>query len=68
MAFYVEDMKPMAWNDTAFDHLVYDEAQKDLVLSFVENHNNTKPIVGDVIVGKGNRVCHSWASPVALLT
>lgn len=43
----------MVWNDTAFDHLVYDEQQKDLVLAFVENHNNAKPMMGDVIVGKG---------------
>jgi SpoVK/Ycf46/Vps4 family AAA+-type ATPase len=30
----------MAWNDTAFSHLVYDDQQKDLVLSFVQNHNS----------------------------
>ncbi|KAK3945706.1 putative aaa family protein [Diplogelasinospora grovesii] len=53
LSFYVEDIKPMVWNDQAFDHLVYDQEQKDLVLSFVENHNNMKPILGDVIVGKG---------------
>ncbi|EGR52959.1 uncharacterized protein TRIREDRAFT_74187 [Trichoderma reesei QM6a] len=38
--FYVEDVDPMAWNDTAFSHLVYDDQQKDLVLSFVQNHNS----------------------------
>jgi SpoVK/Ycf46/Vps4 family AAA+-type ATPase len=53
VSFYVEDIRPMVWNDSAFDHLVYDEQQKDLVLSFVENHNHAKPIMGDVIVGKG---------------
>ena len=36
--FYIEDIKPMAWNDQAYDHLVYDHQQKDLVLSFVEHH------------------------------
>jgi len=41
------------WNDQAFEHLVYDEQQKDLVLAFVENHNNTTPMPGDVIKGKG---------------
>ncbi|KAK1251345.1 hypothetical protein MKX07_005900 [Trichoderma sp. CBMAI-0711] len=40
MDFYVEDVEPMAWNDTAFSHLVYDDQQKDLVLSFVQNHNS----------------------------
>jgi len=53
LSFFVEDIKPMVWNDQAFDHLVYDEQQKDLVLAFVENHNNTTPIPGDVIKGKG---------------
>jgi SpoVK/Ycf46/Vps4 family AAA+-type ATPase len=53
VAFYVEDIRPMVWNDGAFDHLVYDEQAKDLVLSFVENHNKAKPMMGDVIMGKG---------------
>ncbi|KAH0494597.1 hypothetical protein TgHK011_001214 [Trichoderma gracile] len=39
MEVYVEDVEPMVWNDTAFSHLVYDDQQKDLVLSFVQNHN-----------------------------
>jgi hypothetical protein len=45
----------MIWNDQAFDHLVYDEQQKDLVLSFVENHNKAggEPAMRDVIRGKG---------------
>ncbi|ODA77245.1 hypothetical protein RJ55_06872 [Drechmeria coniospora] len=63
--FYVEEIEPMAWNDTAFSHLVYDSQQKDLVLSFVENHKpgRDRPQPGlsadpaapmdDVIVGKG---------------
>ncbi|KAK0640835.1 ATPase [Cercophora newfieldiana] len=53
LSFFVEDIRPMVWNDQAFDHLVYDEQQKDLVLAFVENHNNTTPVPGDVIKGKG---------------
>ncbi len=51
--FFVEDLNPMVWNDGAFDHLVYDEQQKDLVLAFVENHASTAPMLGDVIKGKG---------------
>lgn len=31
----------MVWNDTAYEHLVYDAQQKDLVLSFVESHGRT---------------------------
>ncbi|KAI5462834.1 hypothetical protein BGZ63DRAFT_402193 [Mariannaea sp. PMI_226] len=54
--FYVEDIEPMVWNDQAFSHLVYDDQQKDLVLSFVENHSTSKgspSAMEDVIVGKG---------------
>lgn len=43
----------MKWNDQAYEHLVYDEQQKDLVLSFVENHGHTTNAVEDVIMGKG---------------
>lgn len=54
MSFYVDDIEPMLWNDEAYDHLVYDEQQKDLVLSFVENHRRTQQGMKDVILGKGN--------------
>ncbi|KND89503.1 putative 26S protease regulatory subunit [Tolypocladium ophioglossoides CBS 100239] len=64
--FYIEDIEPMVWNDTAYSHLVYDSQQKDLVLSFVENHKpaqyralssttadgKSQPM-DDVILGKG---------------
>jgi hypothetical protein len=45
----------MVWNDQAYDHLVYDEQQKDLVLSFVEHHGHSTSSLDDVIVGKGKR-------------
>jgi hypothetical protein len=55
--FFVEDIAPIVWNDDAYDHLVYNEQQKDLVLSFVESHCSTREkrpkIVEDVIAGKG---------------
>ncbi|KJR86328.1 AAA family ATPase [Sporothrix schenckii 1099-18] len=54
LSFFVEDIRPVAWNDQAYDHLVYDEQQKDLVLSFVESHGHTKHKVDDVIIGKGD--------------
>lgn len=55
VSFFVEDIHPLAWNAEAFDHLVYDEQQKDLVMSFVENHGLQKKaaVLEDVIVGKG---------------
>ena len=51
--FFVEDIGPITWNDEAFDHLVYDEQQKDLILSFVESHGHSKQKhLDDVIMGK----------------
>lgn len=51
--FYIEDTSPLTWNETAYDHLVYDEQQKDLVMSFVENHGKRSKAIQDVIAGKG---------------
>ncbi|OAX78965.1 hypothetical protein ACJ72_06722 [Emergomyces africanus] len=51
--FYVDELKPVEWNDEAYDHLVYDHQQKDLVLSFVENHHGSQRQEDDVISGKG---------------
>ncbi|KAM3506240.1 hypothetical protein MY11210_007636 [Beauveria gryllotalpidicola] len=39
--FYIEDIEPLIWNNTAYSHLVYDEQQKDLILSFVQHHSFT---------------------------
>jgi hypothetical protein len=43
----------VVWNDEAYAHLVYPEEQKDLVLTFVDNHQRLKARVDDVIMGKG---------------
>ncbi|OJD10965.1 hypothetical protein AJ78_08165 [Emergomyces pasteurianus Ep9510] len=51
--FYVDELKTVEWNDEAYDHLVYDKQQKDLVLSFVENHHGVQRQQDDVIAGKG---------------
>jgi hypothetical protein len=54
----------MVWNDEAYDHLVYDEQQKDLVMSFVENHGaaaekrRQNKVLRDVIAGKGEFPFH----------
>jgi ATPase family associated with various cellular activities (AAA) len=57
LQFYIDDLRPMEWNLEAYDHLVYPEEQKDLVLSFVEHHNSSAPTdssgFDDVIKGKG---------------
>jgi DNA polymerase III delta prime subunit len=41
------------WNDKVYNRFVYPEEQKDLVLTFVENHQRMKIGVDDVIMGKG---------------
>lgn len=51
--FYVDDIEPVVWNDEAYGHLVYPEEQKDLVLTFVDNHQRLKGGVDNVIMGKG---------------
>ena len=58
--FYVDDINPVDWNDDAYGHLVYPEEQKDLVLTFVENHQCMKAGVDDVIMGKGKKPAVDW--------
>lgn len=62
VSFFVEDITPIVWNNKAYDHLVYDEQQKDLVMSFVENHGRVRQRMEDVIVGKGTH-CPGYPSP-----
>ena len=61
--FYVDDIRAVKWNDEAYDHLVYPEAQKDLVLTFVENHQRTKAGLDDVIAGKGQGLISLLSGP-----
>ncbi|KAF5128430.1 hypothetical protein E5D57_009369 [Metarhizium anisopliae] len=44
--FHLKDIEPMVWNDMAYEHLVYDPQQKDLVLSFVESHGHASTLQG----------------------
>ena len=62
--FYIDDVRPVIWNDEAYEHLVYPEEQKDLVLTFVENHQRMKGDLDDVIVGKGT--AHNLSFSTAL--
>ena len=78
MSFFVEDVAPLVYNDAAFDHLVYNEQQKDLVMSFVESHCGSgaatqkhPKAMEDVIAGKGefdlSFVSLSLSSPFSVL-
>ena len=60
---YVDDISSLKWNDEAYDHLVYPEQQKDLVLSFVENHTKTRHNMDDVIMGKGQGLIFLLSGP-----
>lgn len=51
--FYLEDIEPMLWNDKAYEHLVYDPQQKDLVLSFVESHDRASTLQRYVMTLEG---------------
>ncbi|KAF5022484.1 hypothetical protein F66182_5456 [Fusarium sp. NRRL 66182] len=64
--FYVEDLEPIIWNDQAYSHLVFDEQQKDLILSFVQSHsltNGTSRAMTDVIAGKGQGLVMLLSGP-----
>jgi len=59
----VEDISPVIWNNEAYGHLVYDEEQKDLVLTFVENHKRMKAGLDDVVLGKGQGLIFLLSGP-----
>lgn len=57
----------MAWNDDAYEHLVYPEGQKDLVLTFVDNHRRLNSHVDDVVLGKGKQCSRLICSDINCL-
>jgi hypothetical protein len=66
LQFYVDDVRPIVWNLDAYDHLVYPEEQKDLVLSFVSHHNGPNQKADDfddVIKGKGRGLVMLLSGP-----
>jgi SpoVK/Ycf46/Vps4 family AAA+-type ATPase len=54
--FSVNLVKPITWNDNAFPNLVLQTGWKDLILSFVESHIESKWAFDDFIEGKGQGV------------
>ena len=49
----IDNIRPIAWNEDAYDHLVFPVDQKDLLLAFVRNHTQSVETKHDVIAGKG---------------
>ncbi|KAL7792087.1 hypothetical protein V8C37DRAFT_416451 [Trichoderma ceciliae] len=66
MEFYLEDVEPMVWNDMAYSHLVYDDQQKDLVLSFVQNHNPHGVASAAPVASSSASVVSNPASPTPM--
>ena len=50
----LDDLRPVRWNDAAYERLVLDPSIKDLVLSFVETHEEARNLPSDVIQRKGS--------------
>jgi SpoVK/Ycf46/Vps4 family AAA+-type ATPase len=54
--FSIDSIKPISWNDNAFPNLVLQTGWKDLILSFIESHIESKSTFDDFIEGKGQGV------------
>ncbi|KAF2263488.1 P-loop containing nucleoside triphosphate hydrolase protein [Lojkania enalia] len=53
LLFFLDLVKEIKFNDSAFESLVLPEDQKELILSFAESQSMNKSIFDDVISGKG---------------
>jgi len=53
LLFYIDNIKPIKFNENAFASLVLPEDQKELILSFAESQAINQAIFDDVISGKG---------------
>jgi len=51
--FYVDNLQSITETGEAFDHLVFPEDQKNLLLTFVQRHQLSEQVGDDVITGKG---------------
>jgi hypothetical protein len=49
----VDRLGPINWQTTAFDKLVIPPQRKDLVLSFIQTHTETRSMGTDIVKGKG---------------
>ncbi|KAL1853102.1 hypothetical protein Daus18300_011930 [Diaporthe australafricana] len=49
----IDALSSIQWNTAAFDQLLLHEDKKDLILSFVKNHEITRSLTIDLIQGKG---------------
>lgn len=53
MNFLVEHIEPLKLDDSAYDDLVLEQEQKELILSFAKQQHSHVKEMGDIISGKG---------------
>ena len=63
LEFYIESIKPIAWNEDAFESLVAPPGQKDLLLAFAQSQARNKEMFDDVIQGKGRGIIMLLSGP-----
>lgn len=56
LSFFVDEVKPIVWNGSAFGNLVLPPAQKELIRAFVSAQTKYKDSFDDVISGKGKGI------------
>jgi hypothetical protein len=56
MKFFIDSISDISFDTHAFDSLVMDEQQKNLILSFARSHVNQYASFDDVISGKGRGI------------
>lgn len=61
--FYIDNIKDIEWNDSAFDALVAPQEQKDLILAFAESQMKNRGHFDDVIQGKGKGIIMLLSGP-----
>jgi SpoVK/Ycf46/Vps4 family AAA+-type ATPase len=63
VAFAVDNVHEIEWNDNAFEKLVLPEDTKDLLLGFVESQIESANTFDDVISGKGRGIIMLLSGP-----
>ncbi|CAG8971148.1 hypothetical protein HYALB_00010123 [Hymenoscyphus albidus] len=56
LSFFVDEVKPIVWSDSAFSSLVLPPAQKEIIRAFVSAQTKYKDNFDDVISGKGKGI------------
>ena len=63
LRFWIDSVKEMVWNDTAFESLVLPSDQKELILAFAESQAKHGGDFDDVVKGKGKGIIMLLSGP-----